>query len=54
MIHSAKELPGAGQLTDDHIGHFPIAGMTRIRFRGCDLSHEDRERSKAPLVVTNY
>ena len=54
MIHSAKELPGAGQLTEDHIGHFPIAGMTRIRFRGCDLSQKDRERSKAPLVVPNY
>ena len=54
MIHSAKELPGVGQVTADHIGHFPSAGITRIRFRGCDLSQEDRERSKAPLVVSNY
>ncbi len=54
MIHSAKELPGAGQVTADHIGHFPIAGITRIRFRGCDLSQKDRDRSRAPLVVINY
>ena len=54
MIHSAKELPGAGLPAVDHIGHFPVAGMTRIRFGGCDLSRWDRERSRAPLVVPNY
>ena len=54
MIHSAKELPGAGLLAVDHIGHFPVAGMTRIRFGGCDLSQWDRKRSRAPLVVLNY
>jgi len=54
MIHSAKELPGAGQQAADHIGHFPVAGMTRIRFGGCDLSQWDRKRSRAPLVVLNY
>ena len=54
MIHSAKKLLEVGQETGDHVGHFPVAGMTRIRFRGCDLSHGDRERSWAPLVVPNY
>lgn len=43
-----QELAGRPGIT---LGHFPGAGMTRIRFGGCDLSPQAASDLKAPLVV---